>query len=160
MSKQRSVEADIPTVDELKEAFQQAATLAAVVPEHLQPTAFSKAVDEILGDGRGREAGKRASARPNGFGARKAMRPRSSGHANRRSPARAGAGPQTAIEGMIDEGFFDNPQPLARIIQSMEEERGYHFLRRRVATAVLRLLRAHRLVRSKTADGDYEYRRP
>ena len=73
--------------------------------------------------------------------------------------AGVGAGPQTAVEVMIDEGFFDNPQPLEKVIQSLEEERGYHFLRPRVATAVLRLLRAHRLVRSKNAAGDYEYRR-
>jgi len=158
MSKPRSVGADVPTVDELKEAFQQAATLAAVVPEHLQPTAFSKAVDEILGDGRGRGAPKRVPARAIRARTKEVTRPRSSGTSGRRA-TRGGAGPQTAIEGMISEGFFDSPQPLARIIQSMEEERGYHFLRRRVATAVLRLLRAKQLVRSKNTDGDYEYRR-
>ncbi|SRR6266498_4986552 len=157
MNKARNTGAQAPTVDELKEVFQQAATVAAAVPEHLQAAAFSKAVDEILAEGRGREPGRRAARSSKARRANSAALP-PTGNANRR-PA-AGSGPQTAIEVMIDEGFFENPQALERIIQSLEEERGYHFLRPRVATAVLRLLRAHRLVRSRNAAGDYEYRRP
>lgn len=157
MSKEHSTGADAPTVDELKEAFQQAATVAAVVPEHLQAAAFAKAVDEILGDGRARVGEQRVSRSSKARRARNSTPRRSTGNVTRR--AGVGAGPQTAVEVMIDEGFFDNPQPLEKVIQSLEEERGYHFLRPRVATAVLRLLRAHRLVRSKNAAGDYEYRR-
>jgi hypothetical protein len=156
MSKERNTGAPAPTVDELKEVFQRAATVAAAVPEHLQAAAFSKAVDEILGEGRGREAEQRLTRSAKSRRTKNATAPRSTGSANRRA---TGSGPQTAVEGMIDEGFFDTPQPLEKIIQSLQEERGYHFLRQRAATAVLRLLRAHRLVRSKNAAGDYEYRR-
>jgi len=158
MSKERNTGAQAPTVDQLKEAFQQAATVAAVVPEHLQAAAFSRAVDEILGGGWGRGVARRTTRSSKIRPGKSSTETRATGNVTRR--AGAGTGPQTAIEGMIDEGFFDTSQPLEKIIQSLEEERGYHFLRPRVATAVLRLLRAHRLVRSKNAAGDYEYRRP
>jgi hypothetical protein len=150
---------DAPTVDELKDAFQRAASVAAVVPEHLQAAAFSKAVDEILGDGQGRGDGRRRSRVSNSRGAKKPAASASTVNPTRRPVARRAAGPQTVIEAMIDEGFFDSPQPLARIIQSLEEERGYHFIRRRVATALLRLLRAQRLERSRNTAGDFEYSR-
>src|SRR5690349_17338682 len=113
MSEQAGSVTDTSTVNELKELFGRAAAVAAVVPEHLQVAAFNKALDEILRDSRAeperlpRRVRGRVSRAPN-----KTRRPKTDelpppGGPAARARKRVGGGPQTAIEEMIADGYFD-----------------------------------------------------
>jgi hypothetical protein len=129
---------------ELEDLFDRAAALAGRVPASMQGTAFELAVQAL--------GGMNAKAQPRaatGAESRPGSKPRL---------ASGRPGPKAAVESMIDSGYLNDPR-LVGDIRDHLGARGWKYVPKEIATAVLRLLREGSLVRSRGGDGQYRYQR-
>jgi len=69
----------------------------------------------------------------------------------------SGGGAHSIILRLLDEGFFDKPQTIGTITKHASERLGHRLKANECSPSLLRLLRGGRLIRSKNADGQYEY---
>ena len=127
-----------------REALDRSAKVVSGLPEFLQPSAFSVVFPLIY------------TPKATGRGAKRAPALRKPGV----TPAlrKQSAGPKPAIERLRAEGFFATPRTVDELSGAIKDSRGHAFESRMLSTALLRMLRAGVLERSRTSEGDYAYR--
>jgi len=153
--------------DDPKDLFKRAAELAAVVPEAMQPTAFNRALDLLLGGEPGtnrkparRRDPQRASVKGKPKHGDEPARPKQkvrAGADQRAGSTRGRPGPKVMLDGLIDSGFFAKAKTGAEVIEYEKKHRGHTYKPTDLSPALVRLLRDGRLEREKNKDGIYEY---
>jgi hypothetical protein len=126
-----------------REALDRSAKVVSGLPELLQPTAFSVVFPLIYTPASRRVPARRAS---------RSTTPKSHAPTRRQS-----SGPKAAIETLRTEGFFATARTVEELATEIKDSRGQVFEGRMLSTALLRMLRAGALERSRTAAGDYAY---
>jgi hypothetical protein len=127
---------------EFREALDRSARVVAGLPELLQPSAFAVVFPFIY-------------APPSGVRVTRASR-------RARTPVpgptrRQSSGPKPAIERLLAEGFFGSPRTVDEVGTAIKDARGQAFEGRMLSTALLRMVRARILDRSRTPAGGYAY---
>lgn len=149
---------------DLKELFKQAAEIAQSVPENMQQLAFSRALDLLSMDqqhpkrasfdlgtpGVKSSSQKKAQARSDGSSSAKPSKP------IRKS---SGMAPKSAVNSLIDSGFFPTGKSRAEVQEHLRTTRGYNIGADQLGVAMLRLVREGVLERSQNEDGQYEFKK-
>lgn len=152
-------------MSELKEVFKRAAEIAQSVPENMQVAAFNRALDFLTleggeGDQR-RVSRKRSKNRP-----ANQRRPDESSASSGRvtKPPRAarkssgGLAPKSAVNSLIESGFFATGKTRAEVQAHLRTTRGYNIGGDQLGVAMLRLVRDEVLERTENEDGQYEFK--
>jgi hypothetical protein len=122
---------------DLKKLVKEAeAAVAGVENPELKQVAFEKILERLLGGG---------GARPAGPDLPSEHEP--AGSASKKKRVHRG-GPQTYIEELLDDGFFDKPQTIAQVKAELAN-RGHHFALTRLSTPLQRLCTQRKLRRQK-----------
>ena len=126
---------------QLKQIFLNAAELSSAVPEHLQPMAFSKAVDFfILGE------------KPKSHRLKRTLVAVSTKEKTKN-------GPKGTLRALADESFMSDFHSLAEIHEHIKHKRGQYIEPKQLAAAAVRLIRDGILDRDQNEGGLYVYRR-
>lgn len=128
---------------EFRTALNEAAAVVADLPENLQASAFAVVFPLVYRPSRG------AKVQPQ---LRVAGKPRVTAVTPRQT-----AGPKSAINALRGEGFFRTPRTVEELGKVIKDSRGHDFEGRQLSTALLRLLRAGELQRSRNDSGEYCY---
>ena len=126
-----------------REALDRSAKVVSGLPELLQPSAFS-IVFPLIYAPNSRRSPLRKGSRP-------------STATSQSAPRRQSSGPKAALETLRSEGFFGVARTVEELAKEIKDSRGQVFEGRMLSTALLRMLRAGELERSRTAAGDYAY---
>lgn len=139
----------------LKGILRKAAECAQEVPESMQASAFSAAVQmlqaPLLESPRHVHASKvKAST---------ALREKEVPQPTQPTKRKV-RGPQTAISDLIGTDYFRDKRTGADVSKFLKESRGLNYEGKQVAKSLLRLVQAQKLSREKLADGGYTYQKP
>jgi hypothetical protein len=135
------------TSTELKEIFRSAAEVANVVSTDLQPLAFAKAVELLIGSS---SKGVHHNLDPVEI---------SSGEATigkaRFSHSRPG--PKAILAILLEEGYFEIKRSQGEIQKFLRESKGYEYSLNELSISLLRVIRKGPLRREKNHGGHYLY---
>jgi hypothetical protein len=138
---------------ELKDAFEQAAEMVKDLPPILQPAAFDRAVDELLGHGRS----KRTSTR------RAKAKPASTSGANRKTTKAKKSGRmggQAAVRKLAEGTFLNTGRTSLEILDHVRTKMALNIKSGDLTSPLAALTREGLLEREKNSEGRYEYKLP
>ena len=132
--------------DSLRTIFETAASVAAAVPENLQPVAFEKAVDLL------------AQTNPPGELNERRKLPKIPKPSTPKATARK-IGPQAVLNDLVAANYFSEKRATGAIQSHVKDTRGYDFASKDLSKGLLRLVRDGVLRRELNETGQYDYRR-
>ena len=139
----------------MRELPKIAKAVNALASEAVQKEAFQQLVTALLGAAsEHRPPSPRLASQPAAEPARKRKAP-----TGRERPARTTeTGARARIDVLVGEDFFSEPRKVADVTQALGQ-RGHHYVPRRIAMALLTLVRQKKL-RRQGSSGKYEYVNP